>query len=834
MIPLVLSALGLLIFTIFVKIPIKDSHYTPMRQLLILLFGLVWVCTYGQLSKSLQAIKISEAPTIDGFLNDIVWQNIDPSGNFYNLEPSNEGFARESHQTEVKLAYDDKAVYIAAYLYDPNPDEIASQFSQRDDTNAQADIFTVALNTYNDGINETRFFVTSAGTIADSRVSQNRQDFNFNVVFQARVSRDAKGWYAEFKIPYNALRFPEIEVQDWSINFYRRVVNINETYTWNRIDKEVGRETQYNGPVLGVRDINPPTRLTFYPFAQGVVGSFDGETLTSVSAGMDIKYGLSDSFTLDATLIPDFGQTAFDEVTLNLGPFEQTFGERRQFFTEGTELFNKGGIFFSRRIGGRPTIGEDEFEENEEANEFPERVNLLNAIKISGRTKENLGIGVLNAITENTEVVVTDSITGLARTVVVEPLTNYNVFVMDQLFNGNSSISLTNTNVTRDGHFRDGNVTALAFDVSDKGNRYNASGRGIVSNVNDAAGNISGFRSELDLASIKGNFRYRVGHDFSNTTYDINDLGLNFRNNFNNFVAAASYQIFEANKIFNRYKFDFTFNHQRLSDPSVQTENSYRFDAFFIMPSRFAFGGYVDYRSERQDYFEPRVDGKFVTFASNMGGRGFISSDYRKKFALDLGINFRNEFEGPQRQLFIDFSPRYRFSDRFLVIVNSELSNRNNQFGYIDNNDVDVFFGQRDIKALENSIRGSYNFDPYKAIDLRFRNFWTTVDYSDDIFFKLNDDGTRTIVEYDISENNPNTNFNIWNLDLSYRWRFAPGSEATLLYRNQIFKSDEQSTVNYTQSLGNLFDEAIQHTVSLRVSYFIDYNNIKYIFKKDS
>ncbi|GEQ86475.1 hypothetical protein ULMS_19830 [Patiriisocius marinistellae] len=805
-----------------------------MRQPLLLLLLLISAHSFSQSTKSLQAIKISEAPIIDGILNDNVWENIDPSGNFYNLEPSNEGLARDSHKTEVKLAYDDKAVYVAAYLYDPNPDNIASQFSQRDDTNAQADIFTVALNTYNDGINETRFFVTSAGTIADSRVSQNRQDFNFNVVFQARVSRDKNGWYAEFKIPYNALRFPEIEVQDWSINFYRRVVNINETYTWNRIDKEVGRETQYNGPVYGVRDINPPTRLTFYPFAQGVVSSFDGETITNLSAGLDIKYGLSDSFTLDATLIPDFGQTAFDEVTLNLGPFEQTFGERRQFFTEGTELFNKGGIFFSRRIGGKATISENDFEENEDVNEYPKRVNLLNAIKISGRTKDNLGIGILNTITENTAVLVTDTITGVVREVVIEPLTNYNVFVLDQQFNGNSSISLTNTNVTRDGHFRDGNATALAFDVSDSGNRYNVSGRGIVSNVNGNEGNISGFRSELDLASIKGKFRYRVGHDFANTTYDINDLGLSRRNNYNNFVAAASYEIFDATKTFNKYRFNFTYRHERLYDPSVQTEDSYRFNYFFSLPSRDAFGGFFDYRSERQDYFEPRVDGKFVTFANNVGGNAFISTDYRRKIAFDINIGFRNEFDGPQRQLFLEFSPRYRFSDNFAVVVNSELANRNNQFGYIDNTDTDVFFGQRDIKALENSIRGSYNFDPYKAIDLRFRNFWTVVDYSDDIYFKLNDNGTRTIIEYDTSDNNPNTNFNIWNLDISYRWRFAPGSEATLLYRNQIFKSDEQATIDYTQSLGNLFEEAIQHTVSLRVSYFIDYNNIKYLFKKDS
>lgn len=116
---------------------------------------------------------------------------------------------------------------------------------------------------------------------------------------------------------------------------------------------------------------------------------------------------------------------------------------------------------------------------------------------------------------------------------------------------------------------------------------------------------------------------------------------------------------------------------------------------------------------------------------------------------------------------------------------------------------------------------------------MRFRNYWTSVDYSDNVFFKLNDDGTKDVVDYQITEDNdPNTNFNIWNLDLSFRWRFAPGSEASLLYRNQIFNSDNQATLGYTESLNKLFAQSVQNTVSLRVTYFLDYNNVSYIFNK--
>ena len=788
---------------------------------------------FSQEKKTLTATRISETPKIDGVLDDTVWNNLPYYGDFNMLEPGTQGDISFGYQTRVQLAYDDTAVYIAAYMEDPNPSNIASQFSQRDDVRAQADFITVALNTYNDGTNETRFGVTSAGTIFDSKISINDEDLGYNVVFESKISMDSKGWYAEFKIPYNALRFPELEIQNWSINFYRRIINSNETHSFAAIDNTKGKATQYNAPLLGIEKINPPTRLTFFPFTQGVVSALEGKTTKSFSAGMDLKYGLSDSFTLDATLIPDFGQAAFDEVTLNLGPFEQTFEEQRQFFTEGTELFNKGRLFFSRRVGGSPSKEITDLQENEIVDQYPESVNLLNAIKVSGRTKDNLGFGFFNAITEKTYARVLNEQTGATTQVLVEPLTNYNILVLDQQFNDNSSISLINTNVTRDGQFRDANTTAIVYDVSDKQNTYNISGRNVASNVSKDNGISTGFLSEIELSRIKGKFRYRLEHKLANTTYDINDLGLNRRNNYNNLEAEISYENFEPNKTFNKYKFELSTRHRRLYNPNVITGNSFRFESFFVLKSRIAFGGFMDYRTSRDDYFEPRVEGKYVTFSKSLGSKMFISTDYRKVFAVDFGIGQRKDFDQPQQQVFIEFSPRYRFSDKFLVEINTDFSKRDKQFGYIDNTETDVFFGQRDLLSFENSLTASYNFDPYRAIDLRFRNYWTSVDYSDGIFFKLNDDGTKDIVDYQITqENDPNRNFNIWNLDLSFRWRFAPGSEASLLYRNQIFNNDNQATLGYTESLNKLFKQAVQNTISLRVTYFLDYNNVSYIFNK--
>ena len=168
------------------------------------------------------------------------------------------------------------------------------------------------------------------------------------------------------------------------------------------------------------------------------------ELQETTGSGMDIQYGVTENFTLDATLI-DFGQVGFDDVSLNLGPFEQVFNEQRQFFIEGTELFNKAELFFSRRIGGTPTNYEtvnNNLRANEEVIDNPDAVKMLNAVKISGRTKKGLGIGFFNAITEKTEATIRDSITGDIRMEVTEPFTNYNIFVLDQVFNKNSAITL--------------------------------------------------------------------------------------------------------------------------------------------------------------------------------------------------------------------------------------------------------------------------------------------------------------------------------------------------------------------------------------------------------
>nr|WP_164975257.1 DUF5916 domain-containing protein [Lutibacter sp. HS1-25] len=535
-------------------------------------------------------MRVEKKPTIDGVLNEEFWKNADIAKDFVMFRPGEGTPENPNKKTVVKIAYDNEAIYFGATLFDNTPDKIPMQFGSRD-TFKNTDFFLISLNPFNDGQNDFEFFVMSTNSQADAKVfPDGDEDFSWNAVWNSEVTINDNGWVVEVKIPYSQLRFANTPVQTWGVNFHRKINYLNEQYVWSPINKSVGEISFYSGEITDFENIEPPTRLSFYPYTSGTLSDYDGDTRFDANFGLDIKYGLSESYTLDVTLIPDFGQTAFDETVLNLGPFEQRFSEKREFFTEGTELFTKGNLFYSRRIGNTPTDYydiEDELLENEKIIENPSTVNMINAIKLSGRDKNGLGIGIFNAITEKTQATIKDTITGVVRAQTTEPFTNYNVFVIDQQFNKNSSVSFVNTNVMRDGSFRDANTSALLYDISDKENKYNVRGNLKMSNVKEDGVNKPGYAGYIQLGKTFGNYQYYVEYSRANENYDIKDLGFIRRNNYANYEGKISYQIFEPTKTFNEYRIRFEAGLDYLSSTNAYTGNDFELNAYFSTIKRF-------------------------------------------------------------------------------------------------------------------------------------------------------------------------------------------------------------------------------------------------------
>ncbi|WP_298778034.1 DUF5916 domain-containing protein [uncultured Polaribacter sp.] len=795
--------------------------------------------------KTIKTTRINNVPKIDGILDDEAWKNIAICKDFVIFRPANGDPVSAEYQTTVKVIYDDDAIYISAQMNDPDPEGIPKEFAVRDNF-SQADFFLVTINPNDDGQNPFEFIVQSTGNQADAKVSNGNEDFDWSAVWESAVSTDEKGWNVEMKIPYRALRFANEPIQSWGFNFHRRLEKLNEQHTWTHIDNTVGRWTQYDGLIEDFKDIKPPTRLNLYPYSSATTTSFEGETDFDWSLGMDIKYGLTDNFTLDATLIPDFSQVGFDAVVLNLGPFEQQFTEQRQFFTEGTELFNKGRLFYSRRIGAGPIDQFDVYNsisDDEEIIDYPEKVTMLNAIKVSGRTKKGLGIGFFNAITGKTEATIKNTTTGDIRKEVTSPFSNYNIMVLDQQFNQNSTVSLINTNVTRDGRFRDANVTAINWHLETKNSKYNADGSVKMSNISDDVNNPNtGYAFDNSFGYNSGHWFWELGYNFKTKDYNPNDLGILFSNNDQTIYGNVGWRTIQPTKHFNSYRFNFYNNAQFQHHSGIYTGYRAGFGASAQTRSRFTFGGNLNYQTKNKDFFEPRqsnISNLYFYQPERKSISGWISTNSQKKLEINASTYYSNFTNNPKAGYGFSFAPRYRFSNKFSLRYRMGYNKTNNDIGYVAEEDssIDgdaVYFGIRDRKNYTINLSGTYNFNTNTSISILSRYYWGTATYENQ-FYELTEDGNLTNSDYNNDSTtddyiNNNQNYTTLNTDVNFTWQFAPGSQLIAFYRNSIYLYDTQSNSGFYDNLDNLYQESQSHTFSVRLVYFIDYNKLKNIF----
>ncbi|MEZ4853570.1 DUF5916 domain-containing protein [Flavobacterium sp.] len=794
----------------------------------IIFFFVSFVLLSQNEKKKIAASKTTSTITIDGELLENDWQNADVASNFIMFDPDNGKPIPDEFKTEVKVLYNDDAVYIGAVMYDNEPSKIMREITERDDFGS-SDFFGIFINGFNDGQQDFRFLINAANGQADCvATDQSGEDYSWNAIWLSKVKITDFGWVVEVKIPYAALRFSNENKQIWGINFMREIRRKRQKFTWNYINTQLGTIIQQAGVLSGIENIKTPTRLFLIPYASGYAyASSTQKTATEFKGGLDVKYGINDAFTLDAILIPDFGQTKFDNVVLNLGPFEQQFNENRPFFTEGIELFSKGNLLYSRRIGAVPNLAIN-LEENETISEMPSTINLLNALKISGRDKNGLGVGFLNAITEKTTTTAYNSVANTKREVVVSPLTNYNVTVLDQRFNQNSSVSLINTNVTRNGSFRDANVLGILFDLNNKKNSFNFSGDMKMSSVYDAT-NTSGYNTSLFLGKTSGKIRFSSGVNYISEDFDNNDLGINFQTNFTSWYSNANYRILNPTKWFNTFRVNlnsyFEYNNTtgriQSSEFNVNVNSTNKKNHFF--------GGGLNYNPFLQyDYYEPRQNGRYVILPEYFYGWLYFSSNYNYKFAIDVNPYTTITSENGRYSYGITIGPRYRFSNRLNVIVNFDIFKQFDNVGFIDSDAATIYFAKRNRDTYTSSVSSKYSINSNMNFNLTVRHYWSYAENNS--FFALEDNGTLTATNY---TGNKNSNFSTWNLDLSYSWWFAPGSQISVLYRNNANTFSREINRDFGKNFNTLLTDNLNHVFSISVRYYIDYNQAKNWFKKN-
>jgi len=788
-------------------------------------FLLISILSFAQ-KKTLQTQLTDEKITIDGKFNETAWQTASIATDFVMIAPDNGKPLVRERRTEVKVTYDNEAIYIAAILYDDEPDKIFKELTSRDNF-ASADHFGVLLNGYNDGQQEFRFFVSAAGVQQDGVYTESKgEDFSWDAIWDSHVEITDIGWTVEMKIPYAALRFSSEKKQTWGLNFYREIRRFRQQYSWNFIDNKISNESTQAGILEGIENVETPTRLFLIPYAsQYVYASKEQKTYGEFKGGLDVKYGISDAFTLDAILIPDFGQTKFDNIELNLSAFEQQFVENRPFFTEGTDLFNKGDLLYTRRIGGLPLykLGKNEtFADGT-------KINLINAFKISGRTKDGLGVGVMNAVSDKTDTEIVDLGTGVTRTE-VEPLSNYNVIVLDQRFNKNSSVSFVNTNVTRDGSFRDANVSALVWDLNTKANRFNFSGNFKYSTTNNIGdnNNANGFNSSLNIGKTSGKYRFAAGGQYVSKEFDNNDLGINFLTHYHSLYVNSSYRILNPNKHLNTFQLNLNLYSEfdnatgRIQSGLVKTS----FGAYDKKNDYYTAG--IDVSPLKVfDFYEPRAtyQESYVILPQNLKIYGLYSSNYNRKFAIDLNTSYTFYNEKDRVNYGVLISPRYRFNDHFSLVYSFSFARQNNNTGWVafdtHNNTV---FARRDLISYVNTLQGKYSVNNRMYFNLNVRHYWSYVMNRD--FLTLQNDGSLALNT--TFDENKNSNLTLWNLDLSYSWWFAPGSQLSVLYRNNSSLFSRDFSHQFEHNIKDAVDnQNLNHVFSISIRYFIDYNSVK-------
>jgi hypothetical protein len=415
--------------------------------------------------RSVKALRVEEPMTIDGKLSEKVWQS-NPCEGFTQNDP-NDG-APATEKTRVWVAYDDKALFVAAYCYDSDPGGIKSLLGRRD-SQIDSDWFFFAVDPYFDKRTGYLFGVNPAGAILDEALSNDVDaDASWDSVWEGKAAINGDGWAVEMKIPFNQIRFPKKEEYTWGVNFSRVIKRKNERISFSWVPKSESAFVSKFAQLEGIRGISPGRHIEFLPYTVSQAQFRPAEEGNPYetghkflgNSGFDLKISLKSNLTLDASVNPDFGQVEVDPAVVNLSAYETYYQEKRPFFIEGASIFNnfgRGGIhsnaninwpspqfFYSRRIGRAPQgyVTEPGYVA------FPDRSTILGAAKITGKLG-GWNVGFINALTAREFAEIDQSGSRLKQE--VEPFTYYGVLRAQRDINkGQRGYGFIATGVVRD------------------------------------------------------------------------------------------------------------------------------------------------------------------------------------------------------------------------------------------------------------------------------------------------------------------------------------------------------------------------------------------------
>ncbi len=412
-----------------------------------------------------RAARMSGTIELDGHLSEAAWASAMPVSGFSQRDP-HEG-APATERTEVRILYDDNALYVGARMYDASPDSVLAQLARRDRITS-SDRFLLFLDCYHDHRTGFYFGINAAGTLYDGTLYNDDWDSDtWDGVWEGKAARDSLGWSAELRIPYSQLRFQRQREHRWGINFKREIARRNEQDYLVRTPSNGSGFVSRFAELVGIDAVSPPRRLEVLPYATSkaeymgheAADPFNDGSHLGAEIGGDFKVGIGSNLTLDGTVNPDFGQVEVDPAVVNLSDVETFFEERRPFFVEGANIFEYGyggandfwgfnwagpDFLYSRRIGRTPQA---ELPDSVDYSSVPSGTNIIGAAKLSGKLR-GWNIGALNAVTSREHG--NFSLGPRQWSQEVEPLTYYGVYrAQRELAGGRHGIGFISTLTAR-------------------------------------------------------------------------------------------------------------------------------------------------------------------------------------------------------------------------------------------------------------------------------------------------------------------------------------------------------------------------------------------------
>jgi hypothetical protein len=831
------------------------------------------------------------SPVIDGKLDDECWiKEGEWSDNFIQNTPIERG--KPTFPTKIKLLFDNKNIFFALRAWDPEPGKINRFIGNRDD-NSIGDLISVAFDTYHDFRAGTEFNINTGGNKTDLIVTDNLSiNLNWNSVWEGKTSVNDSSWCAEFRIPFSQLRYNNNDTgMVWGLHVRRIIRRLQEVDQWSLIPRKNPGHIFSFGEMYGLKEIPKPRLVEIFPYISekvstepGIPGSpYTGNTRWNTNGGLDAKIGAGD-FTFDITINPDFGQIEADPSVLNLTAFETFYDEKRPFFLEGKHIFDFSAdnniAFYSRRIGHVPSYNPP-VDNKTSFSRVPEFTNIINAVKLTGTTRNGVSVGILQSTTQKEYADLT--IDDVQTRPVVEPLTNFLVARIQKTSNrGNTQLGTMLTSVNRFTDepylsFLSRNAFTAAVDFLQylKNREFFIDFKGIVSIINGKADAILALQQnsvhnfqrpdaisylgvDSTRRSLSGSGGYlnvgRLGNKkfiFSEKVswwspgFDLNDVGYLYMADLVENNLKLSYRETEPHKLFRNYTI------------SLLKSNAWNFDGKSIRSNLDA--QLIAMFSNR---WEINLTESYVFSGLSTrllrGGPGFrlspywvsslvFNTDKSKRVLFRITNSALLSTDGITRSLSLVPGITLRLGNHIYLMSDFNYNRNIDNFIYVTQQktgeEIQYVLARIKQKTYNLIIRLNYNITPDISIQYYGSPFISVGSYSDfkhatdthssDINKRYhsytgeeltynNSTGVYNITDVtgNYSFSQPDFSFRQFRSNLVFRWEYKPGSTIYLVWQNSRSNRENVYVSSLNHNLNDLFNTSPINVIMIKLSYW--------------